>query len=73
MTDVYRNDISSIEDPEERAAALQPILDFVDSKEPIDDEKELAVKSIASVMESAKDQFANLVSGHFSFICQFLL
>lgn len=66
VADVYRNDILSIEDPEQRTAALQPILDFVNAQEPTNDDQDtIAVKSLASVMNSAKDQFANLVGDYF--------
>jgi hypothetical protein len=70
VADVYRKDYASIKDPEQHAAAFQPIWDYVNSAELVDDPNNVAVKSVVSVMNSAKDQFTNLVRNFYnSFIC----
>jgi hypothetical protein len=65
VAEVYRNEFLSITDPEERAAAFQPMWDFVNSGELVNDSNDVAVKSVVSVMNSAKEQFANLVCDFF--------
>jgi hypothetical protein len=62
MTEVYRETILLIKDPKERAEALQPIWDYVDSLDAIDDTDGHALKMVVSTMQAAKDQFVTLVS-----------
>lgn len=61
ITDVYRKTILSIEDPQKRAEALQPVWDYVDSLDIIDNSDEQGLKSVVNTMQAAKDQFTTLV------------
>jgi hypothetical protein len=65
VTAAYHKDITSIADPEQRAAALQPIFDFVDSQESALESSDVSLKTVVSVMTAAKNQFTNLVSNCF--------
>ena len=62
MTEIYNNEIKPITDPRKRAEAMQPIWDYVDSLEVVDTTGAHALKSVVSMMKTAKDQFATLVS-----------
>ena len=62
MTAQYRKTIMSIKDPRERAKALQPIWDYVDSLDAIEHTGSRGLKSVVSTMQAAKDQFTTLVS-----------
>jgi ABC-type uncharacterized transport system YnjBCD substrate-binding protein len=62
MTKIYNNTIKSIEDPAERARVLQPIWEYVDSLDVVENTGHHKLKSVVSTMQSAKDQFATLVS-----------
>jgi hypothetical protein len=60
---VYRRDIKSIEDPQQREAAFKLIADYIESLNSVEgpDEPEIALKSVVTLMKSAKEQFTNLV------------
>ena len=62
MTKIYNTTIKSIQDPAERAKALQPIWEYVDSLDVVENTGNHKLKSVVSTMQSAKDQFATLVS-----------
>jgi hypothetical protein len=62
MTEVYHKSIKSIKDPHLRAEALQPIWDYADSLEVVENTGEHKLKSVVANMQSAKDQFTTLVS-----------
>jgi hypothetical protein len=62
MINEYNKEIKSIADPQKRAEAMQPIWEYVDSLETVDTTGAHALKSVVSVMKTAKDQFATLVS-----------
>ena len=62
MVGIYNKEIKSIADPQKRAEAMQPIWDYVDSLETVDTTGAHALKSVVSIMKTAKDQFTTLVS-----------
>ena len=62
MNQAYHDQILSITDMTERAEALQPILTFVADLENQGETVERSLKSVVSTMQSAKDQFTELVS-----------
>jgi ABC-type uncharacterized transport system YnjBCD substrate-binding protein len=62
MTKIYNKTIKSIQDPAERARVLQPIWEYVDSLDVVENTGNHKLKSVVSTMQSAKDQFATLVS-----------
>jgi hypothetical protein len=64
MTDVYNQDFKPITDPQEREAAFKPILEYVASLDNAESSSEISLKSIVTVMKSAKEQFSNLVRYH---------
>jgi hypothetical protein len=61
MAEVYHRDIKSISDPQQREAAFKPIADYVESLHSAEGSDEVALKSVVSLMKSAKEQFTNLV------------
>jgi hypothetical protein len=61
MIQKYRETILSIEDLTERAEAMRPIWDYVDSVDAAGVEGK-ALKSVVSTMKSAREQFTTLVS-----------
>ena len=62
MTDIYNKTIKCIEDPAERVKAMQPIWEYIDSLDVVENTGNDKLKSVVSTMQSAKDQFATLVS-----------
>jgi hypothetical protein len=62
MTKVYNETIKSIKDPQKRAEAMQPIWDYVDAVDAVEDTGKHAIKSVVATMQAAKDQFTTLVS-----------
>jgi hypothetical protein len=72
ITDIYKKTILSIEDPAERAKAMQPIWEYVDSLDVVENTGNHKLKSVVSIMQSAKDQFATLVSVHVVLTCRVL-
>lgn len=61
MTDVYRKTISSIQDPQQCAEALQLVWDYIDSLDVVENTGEHSLKSVVSTMQTARDQFTTLV------------
>ena len=69
VADVYRNEFLSITEQEEREKAFKPMWDYINSVELAHDSNDVAVKSVVGMMNSAKEQFANLVCFFLQLIC----
>jgi hypothetical protein len=66
MNEAYHDKILSITDSNKRAEALQPILDFAENLESVGETVERTLKSVVATMQSAKDQFTELVRLNFT-------
>lgn len=61
MTEVYNRDFKSIADPQQREAAFKQISESLALLDNAESSNEVTLKSIATMMKAAKEQFSNLV------------